>query len=226
MSIDISGAILIPNLSILILNYQCEEGASDNNVQWRTPIIWATKRYLQNKVSPISNRVRIMRFLNSLWTTLWSSNDQVWYISDKNALFIFGSISQSQVQFLTVIFSLRELRAQSLSWFDVDFLSHLSVLVMYFGRLNPLIIDVVYFIRYTKPNFGSLIIHSSASYCKINNIFWKKISLNNLNIYKTGPSSIIEITRSRKHSKRSIFRNAWQKGFGLIRDQKLKIKMG
>ena len=108
-----------------------------------------------------------------------------------------GSISQSQVQFLTDLSSFREFKGwilPSLSWFDVDFLSHLSVLVMYFGRLNPLIIDVVYCIRYTKPNFGSWILHSSASYCKINIILTKKFSIDNLNINATGPSSIIEKT--------------------------------
>ena len=96
---------------------------------------------------------------------------------------------------------------------------------MYFGRLNPLIIDVVYCIRYTKPNFGSRILHSSASYCKINIILTKKFSIVNLNINATGPSSIIE-----KNIQRDLYvgihPDVWQKGFGLIRDQKLKIKKG
>ena len=38
MKIDITGALLTLSLSIVILNSQCEEGASDVNVYWRTLI--------------------------------------------------------------------------------------------------------------------------------------------------------------------------------------------
>ena len=38
INIDITGSLLTLSLSILILNSQCKEGASDVNVHWRTPI--------------------------------------------------------------------------------------------------------------------------------------------------------------------------------------------